>query len=78
MQRAAGTLRELAAAHPELRPDLALALFNQGGLLEMLGRPAEALPVAEEAVGLYWSRPPTAPNYTGPTARRRSAIWPTV
>ena len=43
--------RELAAAYPDrYRPDLASSLSNLGVLFSALGRPAEALPVTQEAV----------------------------
>ena len=46
--------RELAAASPDrYRPDLATSLSNLGIRFSELGRPAEALPVTEEAVTIY-------------------------
>ena len=45
--------RELAAASPDrYRPDLAVSLTNLGVRLSELGRPADALPVTEEAVAI--------------------------
>jgi hypothetical protein len=49
--------RELAAASPDrYRPDLAQSLNNLGVLFSEPGRPAEALPVTEEAVITYRER----------------------
>lgn len=48
------TYRELAAADPDqYRPDVADSLYRLGVVLAELGRPAAALPVAEEAVATY-------------------------
>ena len=45
--------RELAAAYPDrYRPDLARSLSNLGIPFSELGRPAEALPVTQEAVAI--------------------------
>ena len=45
--------RELAAAYPDrYRPDLATSLTNLGIRFSELGRPAEALPVTQEAVAI--------------------------
>ena len=46
--------RELAAAYPDrYRPDLARSLTNLGVRFSELGRPAEALPPAQEAVAIH-------------------------
>jgi Tetratricopeptide repeat len=46
--------RELTVASPDrYRPDLAAALDNLGVRFSELGRPADALPVIEEAVASY-------------------------
>ena len=46
--------RELAAASPDrYRPDLAPSLTNLGVTFSELGRPADALPVTEEAVAIH-------------------------
>lgn len=42
-----------AASPDRYRPDLAISLANLGIRLWALGRPAEALPPAEEAVAVY-------------------------
>ena len=50
-EEAVAIRRELAAASPDrYRPDLATSLSNLGVRFSELGRPADALPVAEEAV----------------------------
>jgi tetratricopeptide (TPR) repeat protein len=44
----------MAAANPDrYRPDLAYSLTNLGACYSVLGRPAEALPPAEEAVTIH-------------------------
>ncbi len=48
-------LRKLAEAHPEaFLPDLTTSLANTALTLHELGRMAEALPFAEEALDLLW------------------------
>ena len=61
--------RELAAAIPDrYRPDLARSLNSLGVQLSELGRPADALPPAQEAVVIYRELAAAIPTATAPTS----------
>jgi energy-coupling factor transporter ATP-binding protein EcfA2 len=62
-------LRELAAANPAFRGDLASSLNNLGIRYSELGRRAEALPPSEEAVAIYRELAAANPAFRGDLAR---------
>ena len=62
--------RELAAASPDrYRPDLAGSLANLGVRFSALGRPADALPVTEEAVAMCRELAAASPDRYRPDLR---------
>src|ERR1035441_8772829 len=61
-----------------VRPDLARSLDNLGVRFSALGRPAEALPVTEEAVALYRELAAASPDRYRPDLARSLAnlgVW---